>query len=195
MRGVFVNQCYDELALRAPNMLLEIHRPYVRAGAEVIESSSFGASRLSLRQYGIEEQVTLINTRAVQLALDAEGERLLVAGAVGLLSDRLDPFGSLRKTEAREIFAEQMRASAASGADCSVLETFADLDKIEQSSLSARDVNAAMPILAQMTIGLELRTAYCRTPADIARTLVGWGPDVIGLNSSVGPQTILDAIE
>ncbi|MCE2901946.1 MAG: bifunctional homocysteine S-methyltransferase/methylenetetrahydrofolate reductase [Gemmatimonas sp.] len=194
-RGVFINQCYDELVLRSPDLVRDVHAAYVKAGAEVVETNTFGANRPKLTQYGLEGQVAAINTRAAQLAREAAGEQRLVAGAVGPLGVRLEPYGPTSREEARGYFREQMAALAEGGADCFVLETFADLEELEQAILAAREVNPAMPVIAQATVGPELRTAFGATPEDIARVLDKWGVDVIGLNCSVGPQTILEAIE
>ncbi len=194
-RGVFINQCYDELALRSPDLLQEIHAAYVKAGAEVIETNTFGANRTKLTQYGLETQVAAINRRGAELARAAAGENLLVAGAVGPLGVRLEPYGATSRDEARSIFREQMEALKAGGADCFLLETFADLEELEQAILAAREVDSGMPVIAQATIGPELRTAYGASPEDIAKALDRWGVDVIGLNCSVGPQAILEAVE
>lgn len=194
-KGVFINQCYDELVLRSPDLVREVHAAYVKAGAEVVETNTFGANRAKLTQYGLEGQVAQINSRAAQLAREAAGENRLVAGAVGPLGIRLEPYGPTGRDEARAMFREQMQALADGGADCFVLETFADLEELEQAVLAAREVNAAMPIIAQATVGPELRTAYGASPEDVARVLDKWGVDVIGLNCSVGPQTILEAVE
>ena len=194
-RGVFINQCYDELVLRSPDLVREIHAAYVKAGAEVLETNTFGANRLKLTQYGLEGQVTEINRRAAEVAREAAGEQRLVAGAVGPLGVRLEPYGSLGRDEARAVFVEQMAALKLGGADCFLLETFADLEELEQAILAARFVDSTMPVIAQATVGPDLRTAYGASPEDIARVLDRWGVDVIGLNCSVGPQTILEAIE
>lgn len=194
-KGVFINQCYDELVLRSPELVRDVHLAYVKAGAEVIETNTFGANRAKLTQYGLETQVESINRRAAEVAREAAGEQRLVAGAVGPLGLRLEPYGPTSREEARTMFREQMQALAEGGADCFVLETFADLEELEQAILAAREVNAAMPVIAQATVGPELRTAYGATPEDVARVLDKWGVDIIGLNCSVGPQTILEAIE
>lgn len=194
-KGVFINQCYDELVLRAPDLVRDVHAAYVKAGAEVLETNTFGANRAKLTQYGLETQVEAINRRAAALAREAGGEERLVAGAVGPLGIRLEPYGPTSRDEARAMFREQMQALAEGGADCFVLETFADLEELEQAILAARDTDATMPVLAQATVGPELRTAYGAAPEDVARVLDRWGVDVIGLNCSVGPQTILEAIE
>ena len=194
-RGVFINQCYDELVLRSPDLVREIHAAYVKAGAEVLETNTFGANRAKLTQYGLEGQVAAINTKAAQLAREAAGEQRLVSGAVGPLGVRLEPYGPTGKDEARSLFREQMLALKTGGADCFLLETFTDLEELEQAILAARDVDAGMPVIAQATVGPDLRTSFGASPEDIARVLDRWGADVIGLNCSVGPQTILEAIE
>jgi methionine synthase I (cobalamin-dependent)/5,10-methylenetetrahydrofolate reductase len=195
LKGVFINQCYDELVLRSPDLVREVHAAYVKAGAEVVETNTFGANRAKLTQYGLDGQVSVINRRAAEVAREAAGDQRLVAGAVGPLGIRLEPYGPTSRDEARAMFREQMEALAEGGADCFVLETFADLEELEQAILAAREVNPAMPVIAQATVGPELRTAYGASPEDIARVLDKWGVDVIGLNCSVGPQTILEAIE
>lgn len=194
-RGVFINQCYDELCLRAPDLIRGIHAEYVRAGAEVIETNTFGANRLKLEQHGLSREVQSINTSAARLAREAAGESVLVAGAVGPLGVRLEPYGPTSRAEAREIFAEQMRALKDGGADLFILETFSDLDELGQAILAARDVDASMPVIAQVAINVDGVTAYGATPEDIVRSLDAAGADIIGLNCSVGPQTILEAIE
>jgi methionine synthase I (cobalamin-dependent)/5,10-methylenetetrahydrofolate reductase len=194
-RGVFINQCYDELNVRAPELVRDVHRAYVKAGAEVLETNSFGANRLKLAQYGLGAQVAELNRSAAAIAREAAGDLVFVAGAVGPLGIRIEPFGPTSREEARAIFREQMQALREGGADLFLLETFADLCEIEQAILAARDVDATVPVIAQMTIGLDGVTAYGATPKDIAQSLDGWNADAIGLNCSVGPQAILEAIE
>ena len=193
-RGVFINQCYDELTLRSPDLVREVHASYARAGAEVLETNTFGANRIKLGQFGLEASVREMNRRAAEIAREA-GPDLLIAGAVGPLGVRLEPYGPTSANEARAVFGEQMTALKEGGADLFIIETFGDLAEIEQAILAARDVDPAMPVVAQMTIGADCLTPFGATPADIAVALDGWGADIIGLNCSVGPQTILDAIE
>jgi homocysteine S-methyltransferase len=194
-RGVFINQCYDELSVRAPDLIRGIHEEYVRAGAEVIETNTFGANRLKLQQHGLSDEVANINSAAARLARGAAGDSVLVAGAVGPLGVRLEPYGPTSRDDARTIFAKQMRALKDGGADLFILETFSDLDELAQAIAAARDVDGAMPVIAQVAINADGVTAYGATPEDIARALDVAGADVIGLNCSVGPQTILEAIE
>ncbi|MEO6778936.1 MAG: bifunctional homocysteine S-methyltransferase/methylenetetrahydrofolate reductase [Gemmatimonadaceae bacterium] len=194
-RGVFINQCYDELSVRAPDLIRGIHDEYVRAGAEVIETNTFGANRIRLQQHGLSDDVHVINTAAARIARDAAGDSVLVAGAVGPLGVRIEPFGPTSREDARAVFAEQMHGLKAGGVDLFILETFSDLDELTQAIFAARDVDSAMPVIAQVAINADGVTAFGATPEDIARTLDSAGADIIGLNCSVGPQTILEAIE
>ena len=194
-RGVFINQCYDELSIRAPDLIRGIHEEYVAAGAEVIETNTFGANRLKLQQHGLAEEVANINVAAARLARGVAADSVLVAGAVGPLGVRLEPYGPTSRDEARTIFAEQMRALKEGGVDLFILETFSDLEELTQAVAAARDVDSSMPVIAQVAINADGVTAYGATPEDIARTLDAAGADIIGLNCSVGPQTILEAIE
>ena len=197
-RGVFINQCYDELSVRSPELVGEIHRQYVKAGAEVLETNSFGANRVKLAQYGLEGQVQAINRGAAAIArgvADEAAHPVLVAGAVGPLGVRLEPYGPTSEEEARAVFREQLAALRDGGADLFILETFSDLHEIKEAIRAAREVDASTPIVAQMTIGADHHTSYGATAEDVARALDEWGADVIGLNCSVGPQIILECIE
>ncbi len=194
-KGVFINQCYDELNIKAPDLVRDVHAAYAKAGAEVLETNTFGASRLKLSQYGLESQVREINRAAAQLAREVAGDDHLVAGAVGPLGVRLEPYGPTSVEEAYLTFHEQMQALKDGGVDLFLLETFGDLAEISQGIRAARAVDPTMPVIAQMTVGVDGRTAYGASPDDLARTLEQLDVDVIGLNCSVGPQAILEAIE
>ncbi|HVX40933.1 MAG TPA: bifunctional homocysteine S-methyltransferase/methylenetetrahydrofolate reductase [Gemmatimonadaceae bacterium] len=194
-KGVFINQCYDELNLRAPELVREIHAQYVAAGADVIETNSFGANRVKLTQHGLQDQVKELNRAAARIARDAAGDRALVAGAVGPLGIRLEPYGPTSKDEARGFFREQIEGLVEGGVDCFIFETFSDLEEIEQAIRAAREVDASKPVIAQVTMGVDCHTPYGADPEAVVRALEAWGADVIGLNCSVGPQTILECIE
>ncbi len=194
-KGVFINQCYDELNLRSPDLVRAVHEAYIDAGAEVIETNTFGASRAKLSAYGLSGQVHEINRAAAAIARQAAGDDVLVAGAVGPLGVRVEPYGPTSLEEARTTFAEQMRGLKDGGVDVFVLETFADVQEIEQAIRAAREVDPEIPVIAQMTIGSECRTPYGADVEDVARSLDAFGADVVGLNCSLGPQGILEAIE
>jgi methionine synthase I (cobalamin-dependent)/5,10-methylenetetrahydrofolate reductase len=194
-KGVFINQCYDELNVRAPDLVRDVHKAYKKAGAEVLETNTFGANRLKLSQYGLEGQVGAINRAAAKIAREVADDDILVAGAVGPLGVRLEPLGPTSLDEARAAFREQMQALKEGGCDVFILETFADLNEIEQAIKAAREVDPNVPVIAQMTVGSDCHTPYGVTVEDLAQSLDAFGADVIGLNCSVGPQIILDAIE
>jgi homocysteine S-methyltransferase len=193
-KGVFINKCYDELNLRNAEIVLEVHKQYVRAGAEILETNTYGANRLKLRSFGIEDELRAINTSAVEIARRAAGDSVYVAGAIGPLGIRIEPYGPTSIDEAREYFREQAEALRDGGVDLFVLETFSNISEIEQGILAIRDV-CSLPVIAQMTIGTDGRTIYGDEPRAIAQRLDRAGADVIGLNCSVGPDVMLDAIE
>ncbi len=194
-KGVFINQCYDELNLRAPDLVRDVHEAYRKAGAEVLETNTFGANRFKLAQYGLQEQVSEINHAAAKIARDVAEDDLLVAGAVGPLGVRLEPLGPTSLDEARAAFREQLQALKDGGSDVFILETFVDLHEVEQAILAAREVDSTIPVIAQMTIGADCHTPYGVPVEDVVKSLDAFGADIIGLNCSVGPQIILDAIE
>jgi methionine synthase / methylenetetrahydrofolate reductase(NADPH) len=194
-KGVFINQCYDELNLKAPDLVRDVHATYAKAGAEVLETNTFGASRVKLSQYGLEAQVGDVNRAAARIAREVAGDDHLVAGAVGPLGVRIEPYGPTSIDEAFQAFQEQMAALKEGGVDCFLLETFGDLAEIAQAVRAARAVDATIPVIAQMTIGVDGRTSYGASAEDLARTLDKLEVNVIGLNCSVGPQAILEAIE
>jgi methionine synthase / methylenetetrahydrofolate reductase(NADPH) len=194
-KGVFINQCYDELSLRAPDLVRDVHKAYVKAGAQVLETNTFGANRLRLAHFGLDAQVKEINIAAARLAREAAGDKALVAGAVGPLGVRLEPYGPTSLDEARGVFREQMSALLEADVDLFILETFGDLHEMEQAIAAAREVAPTIPLIAQMTVGEDCHTPYGASVEDVARSLDKWGADIIGLNCSVGPQTILECIE
>ncbi len=193
-RGVFVNVCFDELALRQPDLVRDIHREYVRAGAEIIETNTFGANQFKLAQYGLADDTERINTAAAAIAKEAAGTAAAVVGAIGPLGVRLEPLGELALADARAAFARQARGLRDGGVDGFILETFADLSEIQVAIEGIRQVSD-LPIVAQMTVGEDGRTAYGTAPETFGPALVTAGADVVGVNCSVGPQTILEVVE
>src|SRR5215212_894027 len=193
-KGVFINKCYDELNLRNPEIVLEVHKQYVRCGAEILETNTYGANRVKLHAFGIDDELIAINRSAVEIARSAAGDRVYVAGAMGPLGIRIEPYGPTSEEEARDFFREQAEALRDAGVDLFVLETFSNVAEVEQGIAAIRDV-CTLPIVAQMTIGTDGRTIYGDTPRDIAQRLDAAAADVIGLNCSVGPDVMLDAVE
>jgi len=193
-RGVFVNVCYDELNLTQPALVQEVHEAYVRAGAEILETNTFGANPVKLSAYGLEERTEEINRAAVGVARRAARGRALVVGAIGPLGVRIEPWGPTGTDEAVEHFARQAAGLLAGGVDGFVLETFSDLEELHAALLAVRRLSD-LPVVAQMTVGEDGSTSYGTTAETIAARLDEWAADVIGLNCSVGPAPMLDAVE
>src|SRR5690606_22560781 len=116
-KGIFINRSYDELNLKEPDLVRDIHAAYVKAGAELLETNSFGANRVKLAEYGLEAQVRELNARAAALARAAARGRALVAGAMGPLGIRIEPYGPTSLAEARSIFREQAEGLLEGGID------------------------------------------------------------------------------
>lgn len=193
-KGFFINRCYDELNLRDPEAVLSVHKAYVKAGAEILETNTYGANRVKLRAFGIDDELKDINARAVEIARKAAGDSVYVSGSMGPLGIRIEPYGPTSVEETREFFREQASALLEGGVDLFTLETFSDLTEIEQAILAVKDV-CSLPVVAQVTIGPDGRTIYGAAPSVIGQRLGASGADVIGLNCSVGPDVMLDAIE
>jgi homocysteine S-methyltransferase len=193
-RGVFVNVSYDEVNLRQPELVREVHRAYRDAGAEILETNTFGGNRVRLDQHSLGDRVYEINRAGAELAREVAGDDLYVAGSVGPLGIRIEPWGPTARDEARGFFREQAEALAAGGVDLFIVETFSDLSEIEQAVLGCRDV-ADLPVIAQMTVQVDGKTVFGADPAQIALRLHELGADVVGLNCSVGPAITLKAIQ
>ena len=194
-RGVFVNVCYDELTLKQPGLVQEVHETYVRAGAEILETNTFGANPVKLSGFGLDDRTEEINRAAAELAHRAARGRALVVGAVGPLGIRIEPWGPTARTEAVAHFSRQTTGLAEGGVDGFILETFSDLEEIHAALEAARAAAPDLPVIAQMTVGEDGTTSYGTPVETIAARLIEWGADVVGLNCSVGPAPMLEAIE
>ena len=193
-KGISLNRCYDELNLTNPQMVKDVHMAYLKAGAEVLETNTFGASRTRLAKFDLADKVREINLAGVRLAREAAGEDLYVAGAVGPLGVRLEPLGPTSLDEAREVFREQIAALAEGGVDLILIETMVDLNEAHQALLAAREASS-LPVVVQMTIQEDGSTPIGTLPEEFSRRLDEWGADLIGLNCSVGPAAVLETLE
>jgi len=193
-RGVFVNVCYDELSLRQPDLVRDIHREYVRAGAELLETNTFGANPLKLATYGLAGETERINAEAARLAREAAGERAAVLGAIGPLGIRVEPFGEMSLDEARAMYERQARGLLEGGVQGFILETFSDVAELGAALQAVRGCSD-LPIIAQMTVGTDGKTHYGTDPVVFGPELAAMGADVIGVNCSVGPHGVLEAVE
>jgi methionine synthase I (cobalamin-dependent)/5,10-methylenetetrahydrofolate reductase len=194
--GIFINRCFDELSLSAPDLIGRIHRAYAEAGAEILEANTFGANRARLAAFGMADKLRAINEAGVRLAREASQGGPFVAGAMGPLGVRIEPLGPTSFAEARVIFREQAEALMAAGADLLILETFSDLHELREAVLAARE--AAGPnlvIVAQVTIDDFGNLPGGASPETFTGEMNSLPADVIGVNCSVGPKTTLEAIE
>ena len=172
-RGVSYDQCFDEQNIERPDLVEQIHREYIAAGAELIETNTFGANRARLAAFGLEEHVRTINQRGARIARAAReicGVEVFVAGSVGPTGKALEPYGHATPGEIREIFREQISALLEGGVDLLILETFGDVNEIAQAVHAARDVTD-LPIIAQMTFAEDLHTPLGHSPEQVVDTL------------------------
>src|SRR6201997_3903486 len=195
-KGIFINRCYDELNLSAPDLIRGIHQEYLKAGAEVIETNTFGANSFRLAKHGCLDKLVEINRRGARLAREAtKNFDALVAGAVGPLGVRIEPLGKIALDEARDAFRRQIAALNEEGVDLLILETFGYLEEMHQAILAARDVNPELPVVAQVTIDEDGNCLDGSSPEHYGPQLEAWGAEVVGCNCSVGPVAMLDALE
>lgn len=194
--GVFINRCFDELNLSSPDLVRQIHRDYADAGAEILETNTFGANRARLAGFGFSEKLQAINEAGVRLAREAAQGGPFVAGAIGPLGVHLEPLGPTSFAEARAIFREQCDALVGAGVDLLILETFVDLHELREAVLAAREsAGPELVIVAQ----LALDDFGCLPSGASVETFTpeidSWPADVIGINCSVGPKTTFDVVE
>jgi homocysteine S-methyltransferase len=197
-KGVFINRCYDELNLSQPELIRGIHADYLHAGADIIETNTFGANSFRLSQHGIGDKVREINLAGAKLAkytVEKRGSSALVAGSMGPLGVRIEPLGKISRDEARGSFKEQAAALAEGGVDVFMLETFGYLEEIHQAILACREAAPQIPVVALVTIDEDSNCLDGSDPETFGRKLSEWGADVIGCNCSVGPAPMLDALE
>ncbi|MGD0346897.1 MAG: bifunctional homocysteine S-methyltransferase/methylenetetrahydrofolate reductase [Terracidiphilus sp.] len=205
-RGIFVNRCYDELNLSDPNLILAVHEEYLQAGAEILETNTFGANRFRLARHGLTGKMAEINAAGVRLARQAvdrlkekqapdAGVAAWVAGAVGPLGVRLEPLGKTGLDEARAAFAEQIGILAESGVDLLIVETMPALNEAREALEAAKSVAPHLPVLVMVTVDDESECLDGASPAQAAALLTEWGADAVGVNCSTGPATVLTAVE
>jgi methionine synthase / methylenetetrahydrofolate reductase(NADPH) len=195
-KGVFVNRCYDELNLSLPAIVRDVHQEYVRAGADLVETNTFGANRKRLAEFGFADKVRLINRAGVRIAREAAREQAFVAAAIGPLGVRLEPLGSTSVDEARSVFREQIEALVEAGVDCLMLETFRDLNEIRAAVEAAREAaGSEIVLVAHLSIEDDGRLQDGTSIEDFTRALDAMPVDVIGLNCSSGPQVMLETLE
>ena len=198
-KGIFLNRCFDEINLTGPELVSGIHREYLKAGADVLTTNTFGATAPRLAKYGFEGSLPQINRQGVALARQAirdagrEGQAF-VAGSIGPLGLRLEPLGALSREEAKGFFRQQAEALLAEPVDLFILETFVDLEELHQACLAVRECSG-LPVVASLTIKNDGNSIYGSEPHAYTALVDGWGVEVIGLNCSNGPRVMLEAAE
>jgi homocysteine S-methyltransferase len=199
-RGIFINRCYDELNVSQPELVKAVHTEYLQAGAQVIETNTFGANRVRLERYGLEERVREINLAGVTLARECvrqmqekQASEAFVAGAMGPLGVRIEPGGRVSAEEAAEAFGEQARALADGGADLLVIETLMSLAEAETAIRAGKATG--LPVIAMVTVDDAGKCLDGSSAEDAARLMGEWGADAVGCNCSDGPGTVLAVIE
>ncbi len=197
--GSSIDACFDSYNLTHPETVLEIHRAYLEAGAELIETNTFSANRVKLAEHGYEDQTAAINRAGVMLARQAISEsgreNVYIGGSIGPLGMGLIPYGRLKPEDAAAIFREQITALTEAGVDALVFETFSDLDELVVAIKTAKESAPDVPVIAEMTFGSDDRTRIGFPPSRVAKELHGAGADVIGVNCSGGPAQISRVIQ
>jgi homocysteine S-methyltransferase len=197
-RGIRFDQCFDELNLSQAGLVESIHRDYLAAGAELIETNTFGANAVRMAVHGLEDKVRLTARQGVKVARTAReivGVNAFVMGSIGPLGKPLEPFGAITTADAERHFRATAEGLLEGGCDGFILETFQDLNEILAALRAVRRVSLELPIVAQMTFGMDGKTSYGHTPALVARALRQAGANVIGVNCGVGPQATLEVLE
>ncbi len=201
-RGVFLNRCFDEINLSDPALVRAVHEEYLQAGAQLVETNTFGANRFRLQRFGLAGKVSEINKAGVELAREAvrshkdkQAAHAWVAGAVGPLGIQLEPLGKVSLEEGRHAFAEQIECLAEAKVDLLILETISSLAEAEQALAAAREVAPHLPVVAMVTVDEEPRCLDGTTPEQAAARLTAWGADAVGVNCSTGPAAVLSAVE
>lgn len=194
-RGVYVNRCYDELNLSQPDLVAAIHADYLRAGAEIIETNSYGSNRYKLKAHGLAELAADIAEKSAYIAREAvekSGREAFVAGSIGPLGRRLAPLGKLSPAQAREAFTEQARGLLAGGVDLIAVETMIDLAELVAAVEAVRSL-ADVPLIASLTLSDWDHNVFGATIERIAAELNRLEVDAVGFNCSIGPAKLLDA--
>ena len=196
-RGVHLGRCFDALNLDDPDLVQGVHADYLRAGAQVLQTNTFGANVFKLGRHHLADSMADINRRGAALAKEIAAGRpgVMAAGSMGPLGVKLEPWGPTSREEARAAFASQAAALVDGGVDLFVLETFADPGELAEAIRGVRQAAAELPIVAQLTLGEEGLTLYGAPLADVVPFVLAAGPDAIGLNCTVGPELMLEALE
>ncbi len=193
-RGVFINKCFEELNLSNPSLVKQVHSDYKKAGADVLETNTFGANRYKLKSYQLFDKIYQINFEGARIAREIAGDDIYVAGAIGPLGVRIEPLGPISNEEAQQYFSEQIKPLLDGGVDLFILETFVYPEELQQAVLAVKSF-CDLPIIAQMTIDEDGTSLTGAKPEVMIKELEQLGADAIGINCTVGPQIMLNWLE
>jgi methionine synthase / methylenetetrahydrofolate reductase(NADPH) len=193
-RGVFINKCYDELNISNPSLVEQVHRDYKAAGAEVLETNTYGANPHKLQAHGLLDKLNAINLAGATIARSVAGDDIYVAASIGPLGAQMEPLGPLSREEVREMFMLQLRPLIEGGVDLVILETFVYPEELEQAILAVRSL-CDLPVIAQMTINDDATSLTGASPEVMIREIEAMKPDVLGVNCTVGPSVMLQWLE
>lgn len=194
-KGIYINRCFEELNLTNADLVKQVHRDYILAGADVIETNTFGANRFKLAPHGLSDKIFEINYLGAKLAREIAGDDILVAGSVGPLGVQIEPLGRIGYDEAKDYFKEQIQPLIDGGVNLIILETFSLVDEIIQALRAVKEINPDIPTIAQVTITEEGNLLSGEPLEKFVEKISKYEPDVIGFNCSVGPKPMLEALE
>lgn len=194
-KGIYINRCFEELNLSNAELVKSVHRDYLLAGADVIETNTFGANRFKLTPHGLEEKIYDINFRGARLAKEVSGDNYLVAGSVGPLGVQIEPLGRIGYDEAKDFFKEQIQPLIDGGVDLIILETFSLIAELVQGIRAVREISDVIPLIVQVTINEDGNLLSGESITKFVEEVSKFKIDVIGFNCSVGPKLMLDALE
>jgi methionine synthase / methylenetetrahydrofolate reductase(NADPH) len=196
-KGIYINRCFDELNLSQPSLVEEVHRAYLAAGAQIIETNTFGANRSKLLPHGLESRIQEINAagaRIARKAVEQSAREAFVAGAVGPVGGLLHLTGSLTPDQMHALFLEQITGLLEGGVDCLLIETISHIEEMRQAIRAARSLSDR-PIIAQMTFTEDGTTLFGDRPEEVVAILLAEGASVVGANCGIGPKPMLEVLE
>ncbi len=193
-RGIFINRCFEETNISQPELVKEIHNDYIKAGAEVIETNTFGANRFKLKRFNLSDKLYDIVRKGAEIAREVAGSEVLVAGSIGPLGVQIEPLGPIAREEAQEYFQEVIKPLLDGGVDLLIFETFINIDELRQAVKAAKKITN-LPVIAQITIDEDGNTLTGTKPETTIEELESIGADIIGVNCTVGPQVMLNWLE
>ncbi len=194
-RGITINRCYEELNLTKPDLVRDLHRDYIKAGADIIETNTFGANRYKLRHFGLDSKVAEINRAGIALASEEARGGVFIAASIGPLGSSLEPYGKILSADAKDAFTEQARELVNNGADAVMFETFHDLNELEIAINAVKSLSKEIPIIAQVAFEQDGKTIYGATATQALTTMESAGADIVGANCSVGPAAMLEVVQ